>query len=259
MKPADLLKENRPPCILIYGPADSGKTGLVAQLLRAYGFDFDEGMKTAATLKDKFFDARNQIVFDEYKDLNPSKPNKFPLAMKKMQSIARDVAAGKWNFDGLVVDSLTGLCRAAQLYHLFVAKEDPFAKMDPTNYLAVRSLVDKFLTYVRAVRVPTIVTAHVEIQDEAPDKQMQARKITAIHPASATKSHGFRDLLWMFDEVWYAEKKPAGQGKMKYMVTGNKHGIIQTRTRSSFGSVRHDDIGLEKVLEMAGYRYENNK
>ena len=110
MKPADLLKLNKPPCILIYGPAGTGKTALVSQLKNAYGFDFDDGMLTAATLKDKFSDIRQQMEFDIYKDENPLEPKQFPLAMKKIQEIVRKSAAKDWKFDGLVIDSLTGLC-----------------------------------------------------------------------------------------------------------------------------------------------------
>jgi len=71
MKPADLLKRNYPPSILIFGPPGSAKTSLVSQLSNAYMFDFDDGMKTAAMLHDKFFDARQLIEFDIFRDPNP--------------------------------------------------------------------------------------------------------------------------------------------------------------------------------------------
>ncbi len=262
MKPADLLKLNRPPCILLYGPAGTGKTGLVSQLKNAYGFDFDDGMFTASTLKDKFFDARQQIEFDIFKDENPLEPNMFPLAMKKMQQIIRDNFAGKWDYNGLVIDSLTGLCRASQLHNQFKNTQNAFTKMEIQHWGALINDIEEFLTLIRAIRVPTIVTAHVDMMDKAVlnargNPIIGQRETIAQFPSSATTKHGFRKLMWLFDEVWYAEKKPVGQGKESYWVVGNKLGVIQTRTRSSFGRVRHDEIGLEEVLKLTGYHYES--
>lgn len=262
MKPPDLLKMNKPPCILVYSPAGGGKTGLAAQLKDAYIFDFDDGMRTAATLKDKFFDIRQKIDFDIYKDPNPMKPKMFPLAIKKLQEIVRKSAEGKWDKNGLVVDSLTGACRAAQLYNQFTAGQDSFKKMEIQNWGTLINEIEKFLTLVRSVGVPTIVTAHVDMLD-APMMNaygkpiLGQRKVTAQFPSSATTKHGFRKLMWLFDEVLYAERKPIGGGKEKFTVTGNKVGsVIQTRTRSGIDIVRHDEIGLEGLLNLMGYHYE---
>ena len=92
MKARDLLRLNYPPNILIYGPAGSYKTALVSQLTNAYMFDFDDGMRTAATLKDKFFDARQQIEFDIYKDRDVLKPTTFMKAKEKLLRISADCA-----------------------------------------------------------------------------------------------------------------------------------------------------------------------
>lgn len=262
MKPADLLKLNKPPCILIFGPAGTGKTALGSQLKNAYGLDFDDGMFTAATLKDKFFDVRQQLEFDVYKDEDPFDPKQFPLARKKLREIIRLNAEGKWDFNGLFVDSLTGLCRASQLYNQYKNYgKNPFAKMLIQDWGSVISDVEEFLTLIRAVRVPAIVTAHVDMKDKAVlnskgNPIVGQREILAQFPSSATNNHGFRKLMWLFDEVWYSERRPLGAGKASYWVIGNKFGTIQTRTRSSFGKVRHDEIGLEEVLKLTGYNYE---
>ena len=262
MKPSDLLKLNFPPVILIYSDAGSGKTALIAQLTGAYVFDFDGGMKTAATLKDKFFKARqgrDDDFFDIYKDMNPLKPTKYFEAMKKLKQIIELCAKGKWNHDACVIDSLTGLCVAAQLSVQFSSKQDSFAKMEIQNWGSLTNEVDRFLLLLQALNVPVIVTAHVEMLERKGTKLTDPTVITDMFPASATKNHGNKKLSSHFDEMWYACAKPAGGNAINYTVTGKPTGIIRARTRSSFETVTHNDCGMVGLLKMIGYNYGNEE
>lgn len=261
MKPSDLLKMNYPPSILIYGFAGSGKTALVSQLSGAYAFDFDSGMKTAATLKDKFFDARQKIEFDVYKDENPLKPIKYFEAMKKIKSIVEACAKGEWKHDACVLDSLTGLCTTAQLYIQSLGDKsnpmrDSLAKMEIQNWGSLVNEVDRFLLLLQSLRVPVIVTAHLDWVEKKKDSKMLGEtEITDMFPSSATKKHGLKKLMSHFDEVWYADVRPAGGGKLNYRLTGKAVGIIKARTRSSFDAVIHNDVGMIELLKMIGYHY----
>jgi archaellum biogenesis ATPase FlaH len=96
MKPPDILKTNKPPVILIYGPAGTGKTALISQASNGYCFDFDNGMLTAAKLKDKFFDSRQNIEFDIYKEPDPKNPIMYHKAMVKITNIINQKKLGKW-------------------------------------------------------------------------------------------------------------------------------------------------------------------
>lgn len=263
MKPADLLSLNFPPVILIYGPAGSGKTALVTQLTGAYVFDFDAGIRTAATLKDKFFSSRqgrDDDFFDIYKDRDPLKPTMFFNATKKLKSIVELCGKGKWNHDACVLDSLTGLCIAAQLFVQNTMRADPFAKMEIQNWGALVSAVDNFLLLLQSLNVPVIVTAHVDIIEKKKGNQISGETIiTDMFPSSATKRHGSRKLAAHFDEMWYASAKPAGGKAINYTVTGKPTGIIRARTRSSFDTVVHNEIGMVGLLKMIGYEYGKEK
>ena len=256
MKPLDLLKLNFPPVILIYGDAGSGKTALISQLSNAYVFDFDGGMRTAATLKDKCFDTRQKVTFDTYKDTNPRKPTMFFEATKKLKSITESCAKKIWHYDACIVDSLTGLCTAAQLSCQFNSKNDSFAKMEIQNWGALVSAVDNFLLLLQSLNVPVIITAHVDMIEKKKGNQISGETvITDMFPSSATKRHGSRKLASHFDEMWYACAKPAGGNAINYTVTGKPTGIIRARTRSSFETVTHNECGMVGLLKMIGYEY----
>ena len=259
MKPADILKKNTPPSILIFGPAGTRKTALVSQLSKAYLFDFDKGMRTAATFKDKFFDARQGIEFDVYRDPDPRKPTAFLGAMKKMMDIVQLCGARKWKHDACIVDSLTGLCRAVQMHNQFASSQNSFAKMEIQNWGALVNDVEKFLTLLRSLHVLTIVTAHVDFIEKKKTSKSLETEITDMFPSSATKKHGFKKLMWLFDEVLYADYRPIGANKMSYRVTGIPTGIIKARTRSGIGLVRHDETGMVDLLKQMGYDYERKE
>ena len=69
MKVADLIKQNKPPNILIGGPPGSGKTCLVAQSSGGYLMDFDGHVKNIITVKDKFKTLRSKREFDAFEDV----------------------------------------------------------------------------------------------------------------------------------------------------------------------------------------------
>lgn len=259
MKPSDILNQNYAPNILIFGFAGCGKTALATQLSKGYGQDFDNGMRTAATLKDKFFDARSKFEFETFRDENPTKPTAYMRAKNKLNEIVRLSSEGKWPFDAYIADSLTGLCKAAQLHVLSIGRQNSMAKMEIQDWGALVHEVENFLTLIRSLKVLTVVTAHIDILDKPMKKGGKTvvgeRETLAMYPMSATAKHGLNKLMWLFDEVLYADVKPLAQGKMKYTISGASQGIIKTRTRSSFGTIRHDEIGMVEILKQMGYNY----
>ncbi len=259
MKAQDILKQNYPPSILIYGAAGTKKTALVSQLRGGYMFDFDNGMRTAATLKDKFFDARNEIEFDIYRDENPAKPKAFQSAMAKMMNIVQACGSRKWKYDACIIDSLTGMCRASQL-HEQAAQGDPFKKMEIQDWGRLVGDVEKLLTLLRSLRVLVVCTAHVDYNEKkmltsAGKPIIGETAVTDEFPASATRRHGFKSLVWLFDEDWIADKKPAGGGKWDYRIDGEGDSVRIARSRSGIGKIVHNDIGMVGLLEKMGYKY----
>lgn len=262
MKAQDILKQNYPPSILIYGAAGTGKTALVSQLRGGYMFDFDGGMRTAAKLHDKFFDARNEIEFDIYRDEDPYKPKMYQAAIAKMMNIVQACGGRKWKHDACVLDSLTGMCRASQTFEQ-AAQGDPFKKMQIQDWGKLVNDIEKLLTLLRSLRVLVVCTAHVDFIEK---KKLDVKgkpilgesEITDVFPASATKKHGFKSLAWLFDEVWIAEKKPAGGGKWNYRIDGEGDDVRIARSRSGLGKIVHNDIGMAGLLRKMGYEYGKN-
>ena len=266
MNPGDLLKMNYPPTILIYGMYGTGKTALASTLSGAYIFDFNRGLRTAATLKDKFFDVRQQVTFDIYRDDNPLKPTRYAMAKRKLVLIVNSCAQGKIPFevttddgkahlcDAVVVDDLTSLVMAAQL-ELQKAKGDPMAIMEIRDWMLLENEVTRFLLMLQSLGVVVIVLAHTNTDEERKERNPLETNITAIFPFSATKKHGKTKLPIHFDEIWYADTRQAGGGKVNYRVTGKPTNVIMARTRSSFDMVVHNDIGMVGLLKMIGFDY----
>lgn len=251
MKPKDILTSNRPPVILIYGPAGTWKTSLVSQLSGAKLYDFDDGMLTAAKLKDKFFDARQLIDFDIYRDVDPLNPTMFHKFRVNLVNYATQVRAGTWPFDAQILDSLTGLCAANKLSVMKNMKGDALAKPTIMHWGSMVHEIESVLTMLRSMNVLTIITAHVNIEeiDEA----------NMMFPMSVTKKHGNNKLMWLFDEVWYASIQPEGQNTYSGYIQGNSTFSIKARTRSGIGKIKHNDIGMVGLLEKVGYSYGKKK
>ncbi len=258
MKPSDLLKQNIPPVICIWGPAGTSKTALIAQMRKGYVADMDGGMRTAATLHDKFFDIRQEIEFDTFIDKPPATPVAFLNAKKKLLAIAKQRSEGTCPYDGVGLDSLTGLCRSAQLHVLATIAPDKYSSPDMFNvpvlkhYNHIVNAVESILTILRSLGVLVIVTAH--------ESMIETKDDILIRIMSATKNHGANKIPWLFDELWYAKKRLMGQGKLDYIVGGSGSTAISTRTRSGLNTdVVHNDIGLVGVLKKIGFNYGEQK
>lgn len=257
MKPTDLVE--KPPSILIYGPPGSFKTGLVSQASGAYLFDFDDGMKTALKVQDKFTNRRHQIEFDTYNDELVTKPTAWLNARSKIQQISNDSANKKFNFDGIIIDSLTGMVRAAQLYVMSL-DGDPLAKPHIKHWGDMVHQVESALSILRGIRCLKIVTAHelfVEKEIKSEDGKKVLSTKTSYHPMSVTQKHSINKLMWLFDEVWHSEVHLGARSKSLWVLSSRSTDAIKCRTRSGFPErFTHNDVGLEGVLKEIGYTYD---
>lgn len=251
MKVADLQKLNKPPNLLIGGSAGSGKTCLVAQAANGYLMDFDGHMKNVLTVKDKFSPLRSNIEFDEFVDdvkitkgVAALASSKYLEAKAKLLSISQLCIDKKWPYDALIIDTITGLCRAIQL-HVMSCAGHPFKKPQIQDFGSFICELESILTIMRAIPVLKITTAHEMIVFGSQDQQITTRLM------SATKPHGANKLAWLFDQVLMAKKRFRGQGKVDYIVTG-KHEIAKGPITAD---VVHNEIGLSGVLKLMGYSY----
>jgi len=249
VKPADILKTNRPPTILLYGAAGTGKTGLVSQASNGYMFDFDNGMLTAANLKDKFYEQRQTIEFDVFRDPNPRDPKMYHEARVKLMQIGQQVRNNNWPFDAIIIDSITGLAEAIKLKVMKDNTGDSLGEPSRNHWGSMVNYMRAFLIEVRSLGVLTLITAHLQTIED--DKGA----VLGIFPSSITKNHGVKDLPWAVDEMWYAQVAPGVGNKSEFTVTGAPANKITTCSRSSLGKTVHNDIGLRGLLEKVGYTY----
>ena len=244
MKALDLLNMNKPPSILLYGAAGTGKTALTSQAADGYMFDFDGGMRTALTLKDKFTVLRQAVEFDIYVDEDPQKPTAYINAKNKLMDV---FVTGKHSYKAVIVDSLTGLCRAAQL-HVMGLSGDSMRTPQIQHYGQIITEVESVFTILRSLHILTIVTAHEMV--------VETDTGNLIRIMSATKPHGMNKLQWLFDEVLYTKVRQKGQGLVDYIVSGRATSSIAVRTRSSINSdIVVNDIGLSGFLKLVGFDY----
>ena len=252
MKVADLLKQNKPPNILIGGSAGSGKTCLVAQAAGGYLMDWDGHMKNVIQVNDRFSVLRNKIEIGEFVDEividKASKPHlkasKYLEGKAKMLSCAQLSYDGKWPYDAFITDTITGLCRSIQL-HVMACTGNPFKKPQIQDFGSFICELESILTIMRSMPVLKITTAHEMIIFGSQDQQITTRLM------SATKPHGANKLAWLFDQVLMAKKRFRGGGRVEYIVTG-KHEIAKGPITTD---VVHNDIGLSGVLKLMGYSY----
>ncbi len=250
MKPKDILETNRPPVILIFAASGTGKTALVTQASNGYVFDFDNGMLTAAKLKDKFFDARQSVEFDVFNESNPRNPEMYHKARVKLVEIGQQIRLKKWPHNAIIIDSITGLAEVIKLKVMKDQAGDALAEPSRQHWGAMVNYMRAFLIEVRSLGVLTLITAHLQTIED--DKGA----VLGIFPSSITKNHGVKDLPWCVDEMWYAQVTPGGGGKFEYSVSGAPVNKVTTCSRSSLGRVVHNDIGLVGLLEKVGYKYK---
>ena len=252
MRAKDLLEINRPPTMLIYGPAGTGKTAIVSQAVDGYMMDFDDGMRTALTLNDQFTPLRQSIEFDLFVDEDPMAPRKYLEAKTKLLQISDDVRRGKWPYKAIVIDSLTGLCRAAQLFVLGTSGNS-MRQPQIQHFGQIVNEVESIFTILRSLKVLVLVTAH-EMAVETDNGML-------IRIMSATKPHGMNKIPWLFDEVLYAKTRMKGGNKPNdYIVSGKSSSSISTRTRSGITSdIVINDIGLAGLLDFTKYKEHKEK
>ena len=245
MKSADLIKQKYPPKILLYGAGGTGKTALFSQAQKAYLMDFDGGMLTTAHLKDDFTPLRQDIEFDIYRETNPQKPSSWLKAKAKLIDIMTKCSQGKWEYDCLVVDSLSGLAEVAQNQIMFQCGK-AMGKPEIREWGLIVAEVENAIAIIKSLPCLVLVTAH-----ELPIQTAEGVSIMKIL-APGTKLPA-KIPTW-FDEVWYAKTRQGGGNKTSYIVSGRKTSAIEARTRSGMNKdFDHTTCGLAGVLKEIGY------
>ncbi len=246
MKAEDLIKRKTRPKILMYGSAGSGKTALVSQASRGYLMDFDNKMQTINSLKDQFTPLRQEIEFDTYTEKNIQKPDAWLKAKKKLLDIMNKTFRGEWEYDCLVIDSLSGLAEVVQ-NQIMAQCGKPMGKPEIREWGLIVAEVEVAIKIIKSLPILILITAHelpIQIDDHyvmkilAPGTKLPARIPT-----------------W-FDEVWHTKTRSAAGGALKYIVSGRKTPSIDaTSTGGMTKDFDHTTVGLKGVLSEIGFAY----
>jgi archaellum biogenesis ATPase FlaH len=249
IKDADI---SAPRLLLLYGAGGTGKTALVSQLKDGYLMDFDRGLLTCKLLKDKFTAQRQEIEFDTFFDKKTEDSDAWMKAKAKLIDIQNQVFQGKWKHSGLIIDSLTGMCRAITRHVMATAGQSPNDVPKIQHYGAIVNELDLALTITRSLDCLVILTAHENL--------IETDDGNYIRIMSATRSHGINKIPWLFDEVLYTKKVPRGGGIVEYVVTGKSTSTIATKTRSGIDyDIVVGDKGLDSILEKMQFKTKELK
>jgi archaellum biogenesis ATPase FlaH len=250
--PKDRL--NYPPMIIVYGPAGCGKTALVSQAANGYAYDFDNGMRTAATLVDQYTEQRQRLsIICDDKQNNPLIDGAKITAWKNFKDDLTSVQLAcqrkTFKYNAIIIDSHTVMCDCIRRYVIDLAGNP--TRLEQQHWGIMRKELDNVMVMLRGLNLPIIMTAHPSmLNDETTDKHLLPLTITKNAAATFPA---------YFDEVWYMRCTPKAQGKVEYTITGKTFGIAYARTRSTIQNVNVDEKGLVGLLDMMGYKLDVDK
>lgn len=250
MKAKDLKDLNKPIKVLLHGGCGNGKTALISQLSNGYLMDLDAGMLTALKLKDKFTKYRHEIEFDTFQDesfRNPQGWNKF---YAKLLKIAELTNKGKWEYDALGIDSMTGITQLIRHHVMFSKVGDALAEPLREHWGMMVNCMEAVCSIIQTLKVPVFITAH--------DCTVYTEDSVEYKVLSMTKNHGEK-IPWMFDEVWLSQIKKIGV-KRCFTVSGIGTASREAKSKMNLGKdVDHTEIGLPGIFKIIDYKYDFDK
>ncbi len=250
MKVSDLQKNEPPPNILLYGEVGCGKTILALTLgEHAQVIDVDLGLRSGYSLKDEFTDARMAVDVKQFQET--SMPER-AIAFAKTKSCIFDIATQcnqhRYPFKAIILDSLTVFSEQALAYILGNANK--IGKNPEIQHWGMAfSEIKMVLAVLTSLPIPTIVIGHEQIKTYGTGKDAVNKLELAIKgknmPAEITR---------LFDEVWYMRTRMVAGGQRQYVIQTLHDGSVLARSRACLPNMTDTKIGMWKLLEMMGYK-----
>ena len=244
----ETLKSNTyKPTILTYGDLGKGKTAFLGTAgVNISILDFDAGLKTCASMNDKWKADRNAIKCKSFYEGNPTRPTTFRKARKWLETQVLQMTKEPDKFPGIwAIDSFTGLVKAAT-YDILYTNGKGHTKPTLQEYGLIFGEIEDFMTVFRALPAIKILTAHDMIQDM--EDGSTAVRFLCPGKKLPTTVAGF------FDDVLYCKVvRGIGKDNYNYVLTSSATNTVSCRTRSSFREDYNMSDGLIGLIEKLGY------
>ena len=220
MKLSEAVKH--PPKIILAGNPGSGKTALALTLGEGTTvIDLDDGLLTGMTLKDAFFERRQQVEVKPCKEDNPNKALAFAKAMSYVRGMSDECLKGKPPCRGLVIDSLTTLAEGAMRY--VMSNNGMLGQHPQIQHWGLRDLeLQNFFLTVYSLPMVVVLIVHLQtVQEEGdvraavgPDGRMKMELITKTKFKIALPGKAYPPKLPpRFDELWLAEQEEGQEAR----------------------------------------------
>jgi len=249
MKASDL--ERKPPKILLYSGAGTGKTAFVStlgEILQLY--DLDDGVTTLVTLDDKFSDLRKSVDVKQCLEIDPTKAMAFKKLKSHLQEVSKACALGNYPFKALAIDSFTALAD----YALRSAKYNSGKLAEPRislpEYGIAFSELENVVLTLRSLPIITIIIFHEMYVGVTGG--VDADEAHTLEIAIPGKQLPYK-IPRFFDEIWYLDVRRRGGGKSERRLLTTKSPTIRARSRLNVPDGTNINVGLKQILSDSGY------
>lgn len=246
-----------PPSVLVYGKSGVGKTawamtaGKYAQMV-----DADYGFRTALSLRDRWFDARNSVdvhPFQERITPEASTPTLWPSVkteiLKLSGAIWKDQA--KYPYKVLIIDSLTALSlHCLRWIEALNGTTKSGAKQDGRMiYGLAMKEIENLLLVVKSLPIAKILIAHSSIQTNADQSTFEE---LAIYGKDMPNK-----ICQSFDEVYYFRTTLAAGGLSDYIIQTQSTGALTAKSRMNIKNLsKVNDLPVPELFKLMGWPLE---
>lgn len=235
--------QGKAPHVLLFGGVGTGKTALALTLGKsAEVIDLDDGLRTGLSIQDSFSEARRSVTVQQFLEKEPQKRAvAFEAAKRYIYSVSNQLMMNKYPFQALVIDSLSSLADAA-VRQIMSNSGQPEGIPQIQHWGLAFNEIKNVFAVIRTFKIPVIVLAHDQEGKEEGKIELaiSGKKL----PSQITR---------YFDEVLYVRAKPAGGGKMKYVVQTMNDGRVECRSRSCLPDGFDTSVGMWEMLKKMGY------
>lgn len=239
----------KPPKILLYGDLGTGKTAL--SLTLGHGtlvLDFDDGLMTGRTLKDKFASERQKVEVKQFLEENP---HKTAVAFSKGKTfvigLANDLAAKRVSYRALIVDSLSSLAEAA-VAQVMSNSGRVGGTPEIQHWGIAFSEIKQFIGVLRSLPIPVVLIAHEQVKSIGSGVNKEDKLEIAVSGKNLASQ-----IARYFDEIWYMRARPVGAGKTQYVIQTVVDGKIPCRSRACLPNYTDTEVGMWELIKLCGY------